>query len=111
MPTSIVEVRQEFETLGESVKVFRPFKLLSRLAVVSVKIFEVGCMQAKLSNCLFYKLQFFGLKLIYMTACRPKLALPSVKLAKLFSDWDQVGKNPLVDILGHLVLYTLSDCI
>ena len=69
----------------------------------------MGSMQAKLSDRLLHKLQLFGLELVDVTACRPQLALPAVKLAKLFGDGDQVGKNLSIDILGHLILYTLSD--
>ena len=111
MSTPIVQVWQEFEALRKLVEVFWSFKLLRRLAILGVQIFEVGGMQAILSYCLFYKLQFFGLKLIYVTACRPQLPFPTVNLANLFCDRDQVGKNQAIGILGHLVRYTLRDCV
>ena len=110
MSTSIVQVGQEFEALRKLVKVFWPSKFFSRLAVVGVKIFEVGSMQAELCYCFFYKLQFFGLKLINVSACRPQFSLPTVNLADLFSDRDQVREDRPIGILGHLILYTLCYC-
>ena len=110
MSTSIVQVGQEFEALRKLVKVFWPSKFLSRLAFVGVKIFKVGGMQAELRYCFFYKLQFFVLKLISVSACRPQLSLPTVNLADLFSDRDQVREDRSIGILGHLILYTLSYC-